>query len=105
MAANPARITTELRNANGSAEGSPQGLHHSEPPLAKATPCGIEVSVLATQRTAELRIAKGSAKTCADRLSKLAKNISEPTCRHVLLRRSVIGMQTTMPIRNLVRIS
>jgi len=105
LAANSARITAELRIAKGSAEGSPQGLRHSEPPLAKATPCRIEVSELATQRTAKLRIAKGSAKTCADRLSKLARNVSEPAGRHVLLRRSVIGMRSTMPVRNLVRIS
>jgi len=103
LVANPAQHGAEVGNADASAEGHSYRLR----PLRDLnSSCErIEVGVLATQNAAELGIAEGGAKADADGLTELAKNVSEPALRHVLLSCSVIGMRTTMPIGNLVRIS
>jgi hypothetical protein len=103
LAANPAQDRAELWCTETSAESHSYRLHQG---WALNSSCQrIEVGVLATQNAARLRIAKGASKTSADRLTELAKNVSEPALRDVLLSRSVIGMRSTMPIRNLVWIS
>src|SRR5262249_51993365 len=114
LVANPAQRRAELRNAQASAQAYPERLRYRSqrvalPALAKQLlrhPISqwIEVPVQAALQPRKLRIAKWAAKTAAERLTGLAGHVSEPAHRHVLLRPSVIGMRSTMPIRNLVRI-
>lgn len=123
LAADPAQHWAKLRQADvpeAHSDGLRYGSARAAKPtrLAKAQPqrltqlwnlnpsCQrIEVSVLDPQHAASLRIAQRAAEAHAERLTELAKNVSEPTRRHILRCRSVIRRRTSMSIWNLVRIT